>query len=236
MRASSKHGFTIIEVLLFLAISGMMIAALLVAVSGGISRERYRDAVGSFTDFMQGQYNLVDNIRNNRTVATDCSAANNDRATSDCAVIGRLVVTNAQADHIDSYPVITGAGIDIAAPISTGVSEDDYVKSLNLKHITSDSVESYDLAWQTAVVEPGSITPRLFSLLIVRSPFSSAMKTYYYDGIETDPNSIIDAQVTDTVVLCVNPDGLTNAMMGVKFDPAGVSSAAIQIATAEDCR
>jgi type II secretory pathway pseudopilin PulG len=236
MRGIKNRGFTIIEVLLFLAISGMMAAVLLVSITGGINRERYRDAVSSFTDFMQGQYNLADNVRNNRITADECSASNVNRATSDCTIIGRLVVGDVEGTRVTSYPVITGPSVDITAPVPTGITENDYIKSLQLEPIDNDSVEQYDLTWQTTIVAPDSTDKKPFSLLIIRSPLSSAMKTYYTDTVTSDPNVIIDTAVSEKTALCLEPSGLVmSSMLGVLIDPASVSSAAIQPATAEDC-
>lgn len=236
MRGIKQKGFTIIEVLLFLAISGLMVVVLFVAISGSINRERYHDAVNSFTDFIQGQYNLADNVRNNRIEAEGCIANNSDRATSDCAMIGRLVVTNTDATSLISYPVISSSTVDITAPMTDGITEVDYLHSLQLQQITSDSVEDYSLAWQTAIVAPASTERKPFSMLIVRSPFSSAIKTYYIEGITTDIDEIIDSSVTDSAVLCLDPSGLAIAMTGVRLDLASASSAAVQVATAGDCR
>ena len=41
-------GFTIIEVMLFLAVSGVLAAGILATVGGTIGAQRYRDAVDSF--------------------------------------------------------------------------------------------------------------------------------------------------------------------------------------------
>jgi type II secretory pathway pseudopilin PulG len=52
-------GFTIIEVVLFLAISGLMAIGLLAGTSMAIQRQQYRDAVQSFAGYLRDEYARV---------------------------------------------------------------------------------------------------------------------------------------------------------------------------------
>lgn len=56
-------GFTIIEVMLSLAISGMVLVGALLGVSSTISRQRYRDVVESTAAMLRNQYDLVTRIQ-----------------------------------------------------------------------------------------------------------------------------------------------------------------------------
>ena len=61
MGAKTQNGFTIIEVMLFLAITGMLAAAILVGSGVAIGQQRYRDS--------QGRYGLIDEFCPHRGVS-----------------------------------------------------------------------------------------------------------------------------------------------------------------------
>ena len=57
-----KHtGFTLIEVMIFLAISGILIIGIIVGTGGTIARHRYNDAVQDLAQALRGQYASVIN-------------------------------------------------------------------------------------------------------------------------------------------------------------------------------
>ena len=49
------RGFTIIEVMLFLALSGVLLAGILGGLGGNIARQRYNDAVQDIANIMRDQ-------------------------------------------------------------------------------------------------------------------------------------------------------------------------------------
>lgn len=61
--AHRASGFTLIEVMLSLAISGMVLVGALLGVSATISRNRYRDVVESTAALIRNQYELVSRIQ-----------------------------------------------------------------------------------------------------------------------------------------------------------------------------
>lgn len=63
-----KTGFTLIEVLLFLAISALIITVLMFAVASSVARQRYNDSVQDFTEFLRRQYAETIVTVNNRPV------------------------------------------------------------------------------------------------------------------------------------------------------------------------
>ena len=54
-------GFTIIEIMIFLAITGLLVVGVLVGTGSTIARQRYNDAVESFAEFLRRQYSFVIN-------------------------------------------------------------------------------------------------------------------------------------------------------------------------------
>ena len=58
-----KRGFTIIEVSIFLAVTGLLFIGITVGVQNSIFHQRYNDAVQSFADFLRGVYDGVLNVQ-----------------------------------------------------------------------------------------------------------------------------------------------------------------------------
>ena len=54
-----RKGFTIIEVMLFLALSGLLLVGLLGGLGGNIARQRYNDAVQDVVNMLRDQYSFV---------------------------------------------------------------------------------------------------------------------------------------------------------------------------------
>lgn len=92
------RGFTIIEVVLFLAISSGLAIFLLVGTSAAIQRQQYRDSVQSFAGFLRGQHDRVVSVQNERAADQSCPISGSDggtsaRGQSNCIVIGRYIAT-----------------------------------------------------------------------------------------------------------------------------------------------
>lgn len=114
MGVQDKRGFTIIEVMLFLAISGMLAATLLGGWGVMINTQRYKDSVRTLQTFLQQQYNLVYNVENGRSTKLLCDAvhgvreadAGAPRGQTDCTLLGR-------------YIYISGGNVRVAGIVGT---------------------------------------------------------------------------------------------------------------------
>ena len=58
-----KRGFTIVEVSIFLAITGLLFLGVTVGVQNSIYQQRYTDAVQGFADFLRNAYSEVLNVQ-----------------------------------------------------------------------------------------------------------------------------------------------------------------------------
>lgn len=67
MHKRERKGFTIIEVSLFLALTGFMFVGLAVGTSANIARQRYNNAVQDFAEFLRSVYSSVINVENDAT-------------------------------------------------------------------------------------------------------------------------------------------------------------------------
>ena len=64
--AATRAGFTVIEVMFFIGISGMLLAGVLVGSSASIARQRYKDSVQDFAEFVRRTYSSVLNVEAQR--------------------------------------------------------------------------------------------------------------------------------------------------------------------------
>jgi len=112
---NKQKGFTIIEVILFVAISGLLTSMLMVGVNISINRQQYRDSVQSYAGFLRNEYSKVVNVENDRSKSV-CPIDGADgrsetaRGQSDCVIVGRYITTFGPLGSTDgnsyrAYPV-----------------------------------------------------------------------------------------------------------------------------------
>lgn len=223
-----RRGFTIIETMLVLAVTGVLIATLLVGIGASINTQRYKDSVVSLKSLLQSQYSMTDDVSNDRTAGWTCSSnatpVPNANGTapgqSDCVLIGR-------------YLSIVGGDVSSAAIIgyenSTATATSD-VAEINNNYtlgVSSDSINTTTLEWGSVIAWPVSGTgaksptkPRSIAILILRSPSSGTSYTFTSDNVY-DINTLTSASLKSMMVvgniipgqsartLCVDPNGVT---------------------------
>jgi len=236
MGASTSKGFTVIESLLFLAISGLMIATMIVGVSASLNRQRYSDSVVSLKTVVQEQYAQLSSTQNNRSGELRCGisgtavpqaqgGAEQTVGQSSCELIGRYMVID--QDEISTYSVL-GHRTESAKPAAG--TDIEYMQDTGYIDIAIDtaSVESRglewgsQLAWPTAGNEARSpTTPRAVGILFVRSPDSGQVYTFTRDLVPGDAATITPEVLRAMIVagsavpgqgartLCVDSQGLT---------------------------
>ena len=102
MTTQAVRGFTIVEVVLFLAVTGLLTIGVLVGSSAAIAQQRYRDSVNSLKGFIQEQYSQTVNVMDGDVNNPACSVSGNSlildsgtlqpRGTSDCLLLGRYLI------------------------------------------------------------------------------------------------------------------------------------------------
>ena len=200
-RASA--GFTIIETILFLAVTGALIAGMMFATSMTLGTQRYRDATESFKTLLQQQYASMSSVQNSRnndiTCTTQAATAEGDvlRGQSDCVLVGRYMIID--GGDVSIYPVLA---YEVTSSTATDTSDDiqafrdNYRLNLAQENITESELEwDARIAWATAG-DPDDVdsptTPRAIGLLFLRSPTSGQVYTFSSNSI---PN---DSQINDT--------------------------------------
>ncbi len=236
-----QGGFTIIEVMLFLAISGLIMSVVLASVATGINRERYRDAVNSYLDFWQGQYNSVTNVVNNREAQNPCvggkivedgsESPDTTKGVSDCTIVGRVVHSASDGKSVASRAVYATVDARIL-PVNSDDTDAEVLASAGL--IMSSQIEKRDLNWGAQLVDTRAGSGREFSILIVRMPTSGVVRTFVTTEADRTPAQIVSpaqAHVDTDFVMCVSPAGLVSSpTVGVKLALESMNSSGVTLA------
>ena len=232
MTKHNRRGFTLIEVLLFLAITSLLFLGVTIGVQNSIFEQRYNDSVQSFMEFLRTAYSEVLNVQ-------DIGGGRSERA-----IYGKLITfgenTNPSgtqnSDHaIFVYDVIANAEVVGDESGSTNGDAKTLLKNMNVNVLVNEGgkvkpfgiVESYTPKWGATINPPCDGTNCYYdsvsgSVLIIRHPNSGTVYTYSGSVIQVNEkiknNAVGDyAGVLSSVILtfsssadidfCVNPDG-----------------------------
>lgn len=239
MGSTYERGFTIIETMLFLAITGVLIVTILVGTGTSINIQRYRDSVISLQTTLQDQYSEVINVRNsvsanemtcdnNANVTTNQNAPASPRGQGDCVVLGRYIAT------INSSTLSINTVVGYIPPSAKLSSNDlDTLQLYKLNTIPS-STEEYTIEWGSSVHRPGGDAPLAFSLLILRSPTSGIVRTFINPDTSIATKDIGDlvaaTYLTQPLKACVDAGGLfgTNKM-AISITAGATSTTGVEI-------
>lgn len=228
MKPVKINGFTIVETMLFFAITGLLIMGILVGTGTSINVQRYRDSVTSLQSYLQLQYSNVANVSNDTTTNTCNSSDSTPRGQSGCVILGKYTTISSDGATINTQDVL---GSDISD--STDVSNDlSALKVSSIKVSLVDS-ETYELEWGSSVQYPGSGSAATLYMLILRSPSSGVIRTFISKTLpqDSDPsNLLVDAALSQSARLCVNSNGLlTGTTMAVQIDSNSTSASGVEI-------
>lgn len=249
MGARISHGFTIIETVLFLSVTGLLVMGVLIGTGTALNRQRYRDSVESFKDLMQTQYAEMGSVKNARSNTWNCDASATPttggteiRGQSDCLIVGRYMRIEGQ--DISIYTVL-------ARQTSTTVRANDIATLDNnyAYNVSLDGVETRKMEWGTQLAWPTSgagskspSAPRLIGILFIRSPESGGIYTFTSDTIPAEDSigqatfkSIINAGVASFPGqgqrnLCVQSSGLfPSGDMSVYLSDYAASASSVEV-------
>lgn len=234
IRASA--GFTIIESILFLGLTGVLIGGMMFATSMTLGTQRYTDATESFKALLQDQYANITSVQNARENNLACTSQASPvtggvlRGQSSCVIVGQYMMIDGGV--ISVYPVlaheITGATAttdDIAA------FRNNYRLNLAKQNVRELELEwDARIAWATAGNADdrrGSFpAQRAIALLFLRSPTSGQVYTFSSNVIPTagqlastatapsflrnmiQPGAVVPGQGARTI--CLDSGGLTS--------------------------
>jgi type II secretory pathway pseudopilin PulG len=239
MGMRANHGFTIIEVMLFLAVTGALTVAVLVGAGASIGQQRYRDCVNTLKSFIQSQYSEVTNVVNDRSQNWTCS--NNGtvtqtqnggevRGTSNCVVLGKLVTVDASGKILTSSNVIGSR----ASGAPEGANDIAELQNYDMT-VSPINSQTNEVSWGAQIVSPQTTNPQATSILIVRSPLGGSVLTFTADGVQTNVKGmVVDENRIAARHLCVNPDLGTfigSKRLEVRIDAFAANQSAVLIPT-----
>ena len=247
MSAHFKDGFTIIETMLVLAVTGVLVSTLLFGIGSSIAVQRYGDSVTSFRSLLQDQYARVSSVSNARSAGWSCDASatpvqggNTAPGQTDCVLLGRYVSV---VD--DDISIATVVGYQTSS--NAVVSDMQSVKDNYALGISKSSVEKKNLEWGARIAWPASgtgsrspTTPRSIAFFILRSPESGT--TYTFTSNEVSPIDAVSSLTLKNMLvettasfpgqgsrtICIEPDALVPEKFAVYVSPVASSASAIE--------
>lgn len=199
-------GFTIIEVILFLAISGMLLLMAMIG-SGEMARHaRFSDTVNSFHSNVQRYYEEVTNGVNTRATTGACGAGSVEGGTDSCLLLGR-VISFGEDTSMGTVRYVTGS-FNVA---DTGTIYDQ-IRAANV-NVRDSGAQPIELAWgatfqsasrESSVIagqpfkQVGSTRALVNNVAFIRHPNGSEIAQYYFYSLST---SRVDVQTGLTTAL-----------------------------------
>lgn len=178
----SKAGFTLVEVMLVVGITGLMLVGLIGGTLTSINQQRYNDSIRGISEYIQRIYGEVQSPRSYGT------------GNSQYSVLGKLVVFgSADADDRNIYTTTVVGDAKIPTTLTGDV--DRQLEAVNVRIVCgvagddiSNSVDYYTPLWEAKTLkEDTDDEPFKSAILIVRAPSSGDTHTLYYKSGDDSP-------------------------------------------------
>lgn len=196
------QGFTIIEVIIFIAISGALLTFAFIGMGSLARQARFSDSITSLHSTIQRQYEEVANGVNTRAPSVGCSGTLMQPGTDDCLLLGK-VITFEKDTSVVKIRYVTGRILD-----DDSVSITDAIRQAT-PSVQSSGEISYEIQWGAIVKEasraslpvtsppfsdsyrPGDTTRTLInSVAFLRSPRSTQIIPYYFASASASKSDI----------------------------------------------
>ncbi len=216
-------GFTIIEVTLFLGITGLLFLGVTIGVQSSVFSQRFNDSTQSFVEFLRNIYAETTNVQ---------SA---DDGRSNQVIYGKLV-TFGETTGLDGVSIPSGTAFvyDVVGDMGRDVGSGDVLTALynaNADVVVKDTrklagiVESYKPKWSAEIQSVGcgatDCSNISAALLVVRHPRSGTVYTFVMKNNTIQVNNKLHhtsgAILTsflnstnfksDSIDFCINPEG-----------------------------
>lgn len=253
MGVRTQKGFTIIESVLFLAISGVLIIALIVGAGASLNAQRYKDSVETFKNLLQSQYADLASVQNGRDNSWTCDSSANistggdvRRGQSECLLLGKYM--RIEGGDITIYTVL---GRETTTLINPADDLDVLLNGYALNASTTQ-IEEKEMEWGTEIAWPATgtgsrspQTPRQIGLLFIRSPHTGQVYTFSSDVIPAK-TAVNQSTFTQLLVggasipgqgnrtICIASDGLlANDNTAIFINAYATTPSAIEVRTDE---
>lgn len=212
MDGARQRGFTIIEVTLFLGITGMLLVIAVFATGNTIRAVRFSDSGRSLTAYIQRQYDDIINGLNTRVGQETCiggvvnTGASQTPGTSNCLLMGKLLVMQVNSPTVTQYNVI---GTE-PANVDYSQSDTQLITAFRPQAVVNTGVDTYAIPWQAFISGTKRLSDNVGvnALLLVRSPKSSRVVNYTFKitgAVPTDLTATVGAAVNigQTTNFCI---------------------------------
>jgi len=237
MGTNTQSGFTFIEVMLFLAVTGLLAVGVLSGSGAAINQQRYRDSVTTLKSYIQQQYSEVTSVINSRNANWECSSSGvitdtggvggEPRGRSECVMLGRYITIN------DTGKVLTSSSVSAYRIAGTPKGTSDLLELANYRLAVSPiAQDTKEVSRGAQVVKQKTDMPMPLHILIVRSPLSGSITTFTSEAALADINTMVEVGNMNQVRnLCVNGnDGPFGARrLEVRIEPFASSQSAVSI-------
>lgn len=227
MGRRQQTGFTVIEVVLVIAISGLIAMGVMSNSSRQVNVQNYRDGVQSFRDFLAGQFEDLDAVKNNQ--ANGCGS--HIRGAGDCFYSGK---------YISITPLPDDETRLVARPIQTTVEANDEISSVTVTSDTDDNVQSTKIDWglQARAQTTGASGLGISRYVtIFRSPITGRVSSYVtsnnigvgnFKNFIENPTSEATLASGDTIICLADPTNDTPGQwMAVRITNGAVDASGI---------
>ncbi len=248
----NTSGFTIIETMLFLAVTGVLVVGILAGTGTSINIQRYRDSVSSLKSLIEQQYADNTSVSNGErataiscdTDATVSSGGSLSRGQSDCVQLGRYLTID---DNIATTTTVVGRE-PVPSPVGSDIAKLKLYKLSLLQTDTITSSVQSSLEWGARIAWPVSgtgfknpTTPRQIGLLILRSPTSGLTYTFSTNDLTVTLSDMVIAGITADPVLrgqsqqriCVDSNGGFGGGLAVVVGAYASSASSLQVRSNE---
>jgi type II secretory pathway pseudopilin PulG len=238
-----QAGFTIIEVMLFLAVTGALTVAILVGSGVSINQQRYRDSVNTLKSVIQDQYSEASNVTNSRSGNSACTNAvvvqppasvptPQPRGTSDCVLMGRLFTIGNNGIDLTASNIVGYRTSSTAPTEATDFLELTKNYKMAVSPIDADQSQ---VEWGAKIVKPKTTTVEPLSIMIIHSPLSGSILTFVGDGVATGPtalNALAAAGINNKARdICVDaePGSFVGKRQAIRINAFASTASAIEI-------
>lgn len=232
MGRKTENGFTIVEVMLFLGVSGLLLVGIMAATGRAVADARFTDALKTAESFLQRQYEDVVNGVNTRDSTQGCGSTASRPGTGDCYLIGKAIHFDPNTSNVMTFTVTASGDVN---------TDDDTITALGKMVLNSTNVneEQYELAWGMRFIQgKRTKTPTpADTVAYLRSPTSSQIETFVFDGTLNGARTSLtglggvvsnSASRGNSLALCVNSaDGVVNQYLGALKVSRGQGAATI---------
>ena len=223
-----QKGFTIIEVMLVLAITSLMLSAVLNNSSRRVNEQHYREGVESFRDFLAGTFEDIDSVKNDvlgqiKRCNSSPFAGDNTvawRGSAECFYSGREVTIT--YDRSSGSTKLTSRSVKAFIDPS-GAIEPQYIAVMDAREA---NLREQDIDWGVGAMQPKPHSNNGYSnykMRIIRNPKSGAKIFQIQDsagGAWRTPEN--------TIIFCMkNPFYNDNQWQMVTVDKNAINSSGI---------